>query len=495
LTSQIVKTGSVNTNATGQYVLHYNVSDPSGNPADEVTRTVNVVDTTAPTLTCPANIVVKQDPNRCDAVVNYTATASDLCSGSLTPTCTPASGTAFSTGTTTVQCNVSDGAGNPASCSFTVQVLPSVSLAYLEPTGGWTYSYDGSWTTVQGGTNIGGYHPNSTLDGSWSSSNSSSEWAGDARGAGNGPIGGISTNNGILTIEDIDFGSGTANNRKIYFTRDFARDAVTTTPSKIADNGVTISFRARLTQPDVVPASDNPTNTFPDGWGIFSDGKGHFNVYQSGPSSMIGFSLVRASEPDNGFNFTSAGLTMNRLNGNVPSGGGAVNSSSVALQNQVLPLNPNVFHEFWITIQTNRTGGAGTHTVDIYLDGSSTPNTFNLTAGTGNESSAFNATNYLGMGLNNSTGRGGLDVDFYAYKQGLYVPVGFKITSMGFTGSNFRISFQTRGGCAYTVESKDQLQAPTWNTVAVVTGDGTVMTVTDTTATASTHRFYRVRSN
>src|SRR5262249_41055712 len=46
LTPQIITTGSVNVNVTGTYVLHYNVSDPGGNPAVEKTRTVQVVDTT-----------------------------------------------------------------------------------------------------------------------------------------------------------------------------------------------------------------------------------------------------------------------------------------------------------------------------------------------------------------------------------------------------------------------------------------------------------------
>ncbi len=42
LTSQIVRTGSVNSNAVGTYTLTYNVSDPSGNAATPVTRTVKV---------------------------------------------------------------------------------------------------------------------------------------------------------------------------------------------------------------------------------------------------------------------------------------------------------------------------------------------------------------------------------------------------------------------------------------------------------------------
>ncbi|MDF1714597.1 MAG: DUF5011 domain-containing protein [Akkermansiaceae bacterium] len=42
LTDEIAVTGAVNTSASGTYVLRYNVSDPSGNAAPEVTRTVVV---------------------------------------------------------------------------------------------------------------------------------------------------------------------------------------------------------------------------------------------------------------------------------------------------------------------------------------------------------------------------------------------------------------------------------------------------------------------
>jgi hypothetical protein len=43
--------GVVNANAVGTYTLTYNASDDSGNAAVTRTRTVNVVDTTAPTIT------------------------------------------------------------------------------------------------------------------------------------------------------------------------------------------------------------------------------------------------------------------------------------------------------------------------------------------------------------------------------------------------------------------------------------------------------------
>ena len=50
LTSSIVTTSNVNTSVVGSYTVTYNVDDNSDNSATAVTRTVNVVDTTAPTL-------------------------------------------------------------------------------------------------------------------------------------------------------------------------------------------------------------------------------------------------------------------------------------------------------------------------------------------------------------------------------------------------------------------------------------------------------------
>ena len=43
ITSQIIKTGSVDTNTLGTYTIKYNVTDENGNVANEVVRTVNVV--------------------------------------------------------------------------------------------------------------------------------------------------------------------------------------------------------------------------------------------------------------------------------------------------------------------------------------------------------------------------------------------------------------------------------------------------------------------
>jgi subtilisin-like proprotein convertase family protein len=87
--------------------------------------TVTVNDTQPPTITCPANITVPgATVNGCalSAVVSYPApTASDNCAvGSVV--CSPASGSTFPEGTTTVTCTATDTSGNTATCSFSVTV-------------------------------------------------------------------------------------------------------------------------------------------------------------------------------------------------------------------------------------------------------------------------------------------------------------------------------------------------------------------------------------
>ena len=47
-TANIITVNPVNTNTVSSYTVTYNVSDTLGNPATQVTRTVNVVDTTGP---------------------------------------------------------------------------------------------------------------------------------------------------------------------------------------------------------------------------------------------------------------------------------------------------------------------------------------------------------------------------------------------------------------------------------------------------------------
>jgi hypothetical protein len=89
---------------------------------DSCSFKVVVKDVTPPTITCPANITKANDPGQCGAIVNYVVTASDNCTSSVTVTATPASGTFFAVGVTTVNARATDASGNTSTCSFTVTV-------------------------------------------------------------------------------------------------------------------------------------------------------------------------------------------------------------------------------------------------------------------------------------------------------------------------------------------------------------------------------------
>ena len=75
----VTSTGTVDTDTVGTYTITYTASDASGNAATAVTRTVNVVDTTAPVFTSSSTFVVDEG-----ATAVGTVTATDLQSVSFT---------------------------------------------------------------------------------------------------------------------------------------------------------------------------------------------------------------------------------------------------------------------------------------------------------------------------------------------------------------------------------------------------------------------------
>ncbi|HXD30977.1 MAG TPA: HYR domain-containing protein [Pyrinomonadaceae bacterium] len=98
----------------------YTATDGAGLMASD-SQTITVIDNTQPSITCPANITVNAIPGTCSATVNFTIMASDNCSVPMVVS-SPASGSVFSVGTTTVVATATDAAGNSRSCSFTVTV-------------------------------------------------------------------------------------------------------------------------------------------------------------------------------------------------------------------------------------------------------------------------------------------------------------------------------------------------------------------------------------
>ena len=108
----------------GTHTITVTVTDTGGgSDTDDVV--VNIVDTTSPAITCPADIVVNLPLNSTatSMVVNYPAvTATDGCSSSVSVTSTPASGSVFPLGTTTVSASADDGTTTPSTCTFKVIV-------------------------------------------------------------------------------------------------------------------------------------------------------------------------------------------------------------------------------------------------------------------------------------------------------------------------------------------------------------------------------------
>jgi len=104
----------------GPTTVNCSATDAHGNTAQD-SFTVTVVDTTPPSLTLPADIT-ETATSASGATVSYTASASDLVDGSVTPSCSPASGSTFPVGPTTVNCSATDAAGNTKTGSFKVSV-------------------------------------------------------------------------------------------------------------------------------------------------------------------------------------------------------------------------------------------------------------------------------------------------------------------------------------------------------------------------------------
>jgi uncharacterized repeat protein (TIGR01451 family) len=134
--------GSVDANTVGTYTITYTATDPHGHVAAPVTRTVNVVDTTPPTVTPPAAVTLYtgSGASSCGVTVSNldgtlgTATASDACQGGLPATRSgvPA-GNAFPVGQTTLTYSATDAHGNTGTATQVVTVLDNTPPAISCP--------------------------------------------------------------------------------------------------------------------------------------------------------------------------------------------------------------------------------------------------------------------------------------------------------------------------------------------------------------------------
>ena len=135
ITSSIITSNPVNTSVFGTYTLTYDVHDAAGNYASQVTRTVNVVDTTPPVITLRGSnpVTVQVGTTYVDAGAN----AIDNHDGNITSSIVTSNPVNTSIlGNYTVTYDVQDSSGNVASTvARTVRVIHTGSpLIYMQDT-------------------------------------------------------------------------------------------------------------------------------------------------------------------------------------------------------------------------------------------------------------------------------------------------------------------------------------------------------------------------
>lgn len=291
---------------------------------------------------------------------------------------------------------------------------------YLPPIGGWTYIYTGD----QADAGTGNY---TALDGTWSHDNNYDEW--DGTGIGSGRPGGASALTGagtnFLRLQDTgdprDYGMGDpGSNRKITFGHSITND-IGAAGNAVLDDGVTISFLARLSTAspldDLHPDGGGGVTPWPalgDGYVTHDDGLANFGIRQLDGDKTISFALALMSDDDE---LQSNGLVMNKLNGTSPTGDVDLQGTEPGAVN-ILPISDlKDWHEFWIIMEPD-TSLTGTHLVKVYIDGSLVPNNFLVTAGNGN---IYNDS-YISLGVGSTPQSGALDIDFFSYAVGANSP-------------------------------------------------------------------------
>ncbi|MCP5524475.1 MAG: hypothetical protein H7A46_23335 [Verrucomicrobiales bacterium] len=361
--------------------------------------------------------------------------------------------------------------------------------AFPNPAGGWTYLYTGD--QLQTGE--------PAFDGTWTHDNGSDAFGGDEIGGVLDPVNNPDNNPGganlltegntqYLRIQDTgdprDYDGATAawddpSNRKIYFGHYLSQDLQEADTLAILDNGVTLTFRARiptaakaggpldpLHRDGQNTAGDYPDNgvvPYPEGGDgyLTSDGaKGNFVIRQIGdgtaehPGGAVALSLtVPTDTPGGNPNSGQAGfsgLTMNERNGSTPNGN--VDFGEGSGENNFV-LDPTDWHEFWIAIRKTRdpVKADATHDVFVWRDGTLIATSHKVTAGDGSD---LNAGSFIATG-GSATGQNfALDVDWYGYKQGFVLPEGGQVppdvivTPVG--GTMF---YQAGGGLEVDVEA------------------------------------------
>jgi uncharacterized repeat protein (TIGR03803 family) len=119
----------------GTTTVHCSFTDSHGNTATasfDVTVILKANDKVPPVVTVPSALTVEATKPG-GAVVTFTASAYDAVDGTRPVTCTPASGSTFALGITTVVCKAKDVAGNEGSASFKITVKDTTPPAITVP--------------------------------------------------------------------------------------------------------------------------------------------------------------------------------------------------------------------------------------------------------------------------------------------------------------------------------------------------------------------------
>jgi len=159
-TGNAVASGTVDTSALGSYTVTYSYTDAQGNAATSVTRTINVVDTTAPVITV-ANATVTIEVG--STFTNPTANASDNLDADATVTAT---GTvdASVVGSYTLTYNHTDAQGNVATAVTVTVVVEDTTAPVVTLTGNAALTVEaGSTFTDAGATAVDNYDTSASV--------------------------------------------------------------------------------------------------------------------------------------------------------------------------------------------------------------------------------------------------------------------------------------------------------------------------------------------
>ena len=320
---------------------------------------------------------------------------------------------------------------------------------FSSPVGGWNYEFNGDVDPISV---------------EWTHDNGSDAW--DESDFSSGVPGGAEIlDEGIenfLRIQDTgdprSHGFGDPSNRKFYFIKDLT-NVLSDGYSPLVD-GITMNFRARVPVPgNDLPLDDHHSNDGSktdwtetgDGYAIHDGGKGSFSIRDSLSGQLISFAISTESVGPGGDYSGGEGLTMNRLNGINTSTD--VDSNDSSGEENLLPIEPRVWNNFWITIEEDDSD-TGTHKVDIYLNGSNTPTTYYVTSGNGSDASYT----YIAMGLGATPQSGAIDIDFFNIKEGIEVPTSstpFQISDINYSKDGMSISWPSRDGEAFLIERSE----------------------------------------